>query len=170
MDDLKLEALLMDRALGGMSPEVAGLLDAYLERDAESRGRAEAWENVAGLAKRAMREDRVAELPAFPRRRLEAVRWWGRLGRVAVWGGAMAACLAVGWFLGSHKPVAEVEVGNKVAAVENRQEPRVAAVKDFWSEERLRTVVMERRNSPSSQSPSMKTLYEKWLKQTRERS
>lgn len=101
MDPQALERLMIDRALGALSPDTESLLGAYLAADPAAARRDAEYRRTAELAKAALRQQSVAgAVPPLwaPRiQRQQAVRRWkGAAIRVA----AMAACLAVGIFAG----------------------------------------------------------------------
>ena len=70
MDAEKLNALLIDHALCETTPDVAALMEAYIEKDPVARATLEEWHATAGLAKRALQGNLIV-LPAFPRAALE---------------------------------------------------------------------------------------------------
>lgn len=104
MDRETLESLMLDRALGGLSPEVAALLDAYLATSPEARAQAAAFEQVAAAAREALRSENLVTLPAFPLQRMERARRIGRGLRLAGYIGSMAACVLIGFGLRANSP------------------------------------------------------------------
>ena len=58
-----LERLLMDRALGGLPPDIAALVDAYVEKDPAQRPFRESVNDCVRLAARAFPKPGAAELP-----------------------------------------------------------------------------------------------------------
>ncbi len=90
-----LESLLLDRALGELSPEIGELLDAYLAQAPVDAARASRWSLVARLARAAEAIDDPAQpLPRWhaPRHR---PRWMAPRELLR-----LAACLALGGFAG----------------------------------------------------------------------
>lgn len=95
-----LEALLLDRALGQLAPDVADLLDDYLARNLPAASRAETLASTAQLA-------RLAVIPpVVPTARLAPAAAWRRTVGGLRWEAArretfkVAACLAVGLVIG----------------------------------------------------------------------
>jgi hypothetical protein len=136
MDDTTLERLMMDEALGALSPDVSMLLAAYTQTTGDAR--VAQWRRVANLAGEAMGETHLEPLPAFPGQAPRQARMWNmaRLGLAA------AAVLAVGIGIGSwmpSKPAANVSVAQ--APVETPR--RSMGVSDFWSSQRLLASAME---------------------------
>ena len=68
-----LERLLMDRALGGLSPDVEALLGAYLERDAAPAARGREFELAANRTRQVLRQAQPMTLPPFPAARVQAL-------------------------------------------------------------------------------------------------
>jgi hypothetical protein len=96
-----LESLLLDRALGELSPPVAALLDEHLARDHAAARQAEVLAATLQLARRADPgpvQSVSGSLPDGPwlRRAAWQVRWRNNLLRL----GQLAACLLLGVFLG----------------------------------------------------------------------
>ena len=137
MNSDKLDGLMVDYSLGAVPEDVAILLEALAEKDADFRERIDQWRGVADLARRADESPRTA-LPAFPRQRLESARYARQARRAMIWTAAAAACIAVGFFGGlwrQIKPSAPPQT--HVVTVAPAEAP-VASVADFWSVSRLR--------------------------------
>src|ERR1044071_598 len=100
MDRFLLQRLLVDRSLGALSPDVAGLLEAWLARDADALRLACEFDRTALLARCAMPAAGHVRLPGFPRARLERAGTVLRLRRIAGRVAALAACLVLGFSLG----------------------------------------------------------------------
>ena len=96
----QLEMLLLDRSLGGCTPEVSALLDAYLEKDAEARLEAERWGSLVGRARAAMGAER-AVLPPFPLERLLRRERRQRVWRMGAVISGVAACVVAGVLVGA---------------------------------------------------------------------
>jgi hypothetical protein len=94
-----LDALLLDRALGELSPEVAALLDAHLTQNAAASGRAAVFSTALDLSGRALTNPRATPRPLdharlrHSRAAASPVSRGGELLR-------LAACLAFGLGLG----------------------------------------------------------------------
>ena len=108
MDMEKIDMLLIDHALNATPPDVAALVDAFVEKDSEARIRLDNFRSTAGAAKRAIAGD--TELPPLPRtlaclagplvgprHRLTP----SRAQRVALWATGLAACMAISFFAGT---------------------------------------------------------------------
>lgn len=146
MNDETLERLLIDRSLGALSADAAALLDAYLRDNPAAARTATAFDETAGLIRQSLPAAPAASLPPFPRARLHdahrnAARW--RIVRSAL---ALAACVVLGFSLGSRPlggPVKRENTGPAVASVlprDGRASDRVneSAESDFWSAQRMR--------------------------------
>jgi anti-sigma factor RsiW len=153
-----LEALLLDRALGELPPEVAELLDEYLAQNPTAAQHAGTLDSTVNAARTAVAPSAVAPLPPLAvlrlRREQQAMRWRSRAWEF----GRLAACLALGLVLGwagrpvrTAPPMAELPVGVAVATLD----PPAPAVSTpgFWSvstlvaEQRARTSAAARRES-----------------------
>jgi len=141
MDGETLDRLLMDRALGGLSPDVEALLTAYLGQAPAAAARAGDYAAAADAARRVLRSDRPAALPPFPAIRLHQVAEARRRLRVVRRVASLAAALVLGVGLGaglfrSQAPrggtVAPVGVGDHLAVDIERP-----AAGEFWSATRL---------------------------------
>jgi|SRR5271170_8016435 len=147
MNTEKIESLLLDHALGATSGDVAALIEAYVAKDDAARAKLEQWRQLAGSAKRALQAGPVM-LPAFPRQALQRSQH-RKVLRLAAWGAGMAACVAVGFAIGSWRyggvggggggEEAQPVMAQMSSGVMEQVTPaRVAAVRDFWSVSRLR--------------------------------
>ena len=117
-----LERLLIDRALGELSPDAEALLDDYLAREPEASEEAEEIARTADLARRALAPSDEVDSHALPPLLLGKRR--GVLWRVGARAAALAACLLIGvgvglWFSQS-KQVIETQV--EIAWVGTAQE------------------------------------------------
>jgi anti-sigma factor RsiW len=102
MNPETLEPLLLDRALGELSPPVAALLEEHLARDPAAAQHAAGLAETMQLARRATASPTqsqalrpAADLPWF-RRAARQARWRGHLVGLA----KLAACLVLGLVLG----------------------------------------------------------------------
>lgn len=134
MDREVLERLLMDRALGALTPDVAAVLDAYVAMDAAAAARAREFD-AAALAARQVLGPAMAEVPPFPAVRLARIDRTRRqlvlIRNVA----GLAAAIVLGVVVGAwgFKPVAPF-AGPGVVQATSRT---VAAESGgFWSRER----------------------------------
>ncbi len=152
-----LEALLIDRALGQLAPEVAALLAEYLATHPEAGQSVAGWDETVALASQAMpRPTRRLALPPrtvaiFPRR--HPVR------RLAALAASFAAGIGVA-VLGLRSTSPQLEVPPPVAAVSRPVAPFVATIPPvrkaevdptvrslpFWSTERAVALAAARQN------------------------
>lgn len=147
MDAETLERLLMDRALGGLTPDVEALLDAYLERDSHAAARAAEFQAAAIAARRVLSTGSSAALPPFPavrlehighvRRRLVLVRNVAGLAAALVLGVGLGAAYFrhVGERAGGAVPLPGAAPAKVVAVASTVTPSRGSA--DFWSAQRL---------------------------------
>jgi anti-sigma factor RsiW len=129
-----LEPLLLDHALGELSPEVTALLEAYLAQNPEAAARARALNETLALARQA-----VAPAPETPRAldraRLRREQRFARSLAFRTELLRLAACLALGlglgWFLAARRvpPAAPVAVAVAPLAPAVTVAPPVR----FWS-------------------------------------
>lgn len=133
MDTQKIEPLLMDYALGATTPEVAALIEAFQETNADVRAQVSRWQNVANVARQAMDDGISNPLPVFPRRRLQSAQQRARWLWSAVRTAALAACLLLGYLAG-------IQGHDRTSPAGAVSDVPIAAVHDFWSTERLRAV------------------------------
>lgn len=146
-----LDALLLDHALGQLSPEVVELLDQHLARDPAAAARLASLRATVGLARDAV------GLPANATDRISA-RSFATVRR-SVWRGEMsremlkaAACIAFGLGLGwaARSPAIkpdELSRTETARAIPSQGETPAAA---FWSRERLEA---EMRHAPRRRPP-----------------
>jgi anti-sigma factor RsiW len=141
MDPDALDRLLMDRALGALPPDVATLVEAYVERDAAAAARARGFDTAASAARRVLKQDLVAPLPPFPAaqmQRLEQVRRQVRYLRNTA---ALAAAIVLGFALGAvflHGSHAALPSAPAVVSIQGiRPSPPTTSAGGFWSSERL---------------------------------
>jgi len=159
MDMQKIEPLLMDYALGATSAEVSALIEAFQERDIEVRARLRQWQEIADLTRRATAPHETVAVPVFPRSRLQTAQRTAQWRRAAVWGAAMAACLVLGYMIGTQahdRPeVVSLAAGlpkTRLAAPAASDVP-MATVNDFWSQSRLLAAIQRTSNrQPKSRS------------------
>ncbi|MCY3767257.1 MAG: hypothetical protein OXH06_17705 [Gemmatimonadetes bacterium] len=126
-----LEGLLIDRALGELSPEVTELLDAYLQANPAAAEQAAAWTETWRGAVRATAfdvEGRLQPLPKLKPRGSNTWNWRIRRGELL----RLAACLIIGvtaaWGLFTAQP-------------EKAPAPAVASQPSkFWSVNRLKEI------------------------------
>ena len=155
MEMQKIEPLLMDYALGATDTEVSALVEALAAKDGHVRTQLEQWGEVAALAKRAEAVREMANVPVFPRQGLESARRAAIWRRTAVQVAAIAACLMLGFFVGSVNErnreltltgdMPQMVVANTTIA----GEVPVAAVKEFWSPARLVAVAQSNAERPA---------------------
>ena len=145
-----LERLLIDRALGGLPPDVDALLDDYLASDPAAAAEAEKLARTADLAQRALAPPEGANQYPLPPLALRSRRVTVR--RVAGRAAALAACLLIGLVLGiglSPTP-AVVETTAPVATVSVGEESEPAAAtytSEIWSAQRFREALARPRRS-----------------------
>ena len=150
MMDERLEALLIDRALDGLSPEVCWLLDEYLAEHPGYEVPAEQFRTTVELARRSLATNADRERAMARGFRLLPVRGM-RKAAWLLWPAACAACLVLGWRLGtmgtvgdgSDRPLAAAVgdlPGNAAALAPGMPPYRARAASDdggFWSLSRL---------------------------------
>lgn len=143
-----LESLLLDHALGELSPEVAELLETHLAHDPEAARQAAGLASTVQQARKAMAITQEA-----PRRSLAVERLWQaqmtHRRSVFIWELArLAACVVLGLTLGWYghtariATVAATAVPPRVAAVGLPSAPEGA--NDFWSLANLEAAQRER--------------------------
>lgn len=144
-----LDRLLLDRALGALTPDAAALLDAFLREHPEQLAAARRLDATTDLARKALAAPLTldAKLPAFPRERIEAAQ---RRSHAAGWargGLAMAAALLLGfsaaWILLPRPPQSPPQI------VDSTPRPRASTAPPpgMWSVERLRDRVQQGRTN-----------------------
>ncbi len=148
-----LERLLIDRALGEMSPEVETLLAEYLSREPASLDETREVSQAVELARRAFAVPE--ETPRTPRLRVggEARFLW----RVGARAAALAACALIGlgvgfWLFGGRRAVEKtVEIRPAViAATEIPEQATDTGGSRFWSIRRLYEAARRPARKPSA--------------------
>ena len=148
MDAEVLERLLMDRALGALTPDVESLLGAYLASDPATAARGSEFETAATAARRVLGSALPAKLPPFPavglqkieqsRRRLIRLRNVAGIAAALVFGVGLVAAL---FRTGSTAPHVGTSVAQRppasafVTAI--TAVPHDASPDGFWSGQRL---------------------------------
>ncbi len=162
MDLQKIEPLLLDYALGATPPEVAALVEAYLETDTAARSQLAQWQSMVGLARRAIPEQAAAgAIPAFPHRQIQTAHKRARWQKAAAWAATMAACLTLGYFAGNQIRT-QPNTSTNIAAGDAQQqasvtvEQPIAAVRNFGSPAWWRA--MAQQNAKRPDRPSTYTL------------
>jgi hypothetical protein len=147
MDDETLKRLMIDDALGALSPDVSSLLSAYSETVPAGKSERSAWRSLAMDARRALSQQTVEDLPPFPATQRISLPW--RFARIGI---SAAAMLAIGVGIGLRMPRAvpprpEVAVAVQPAATE------LAGSNDmggFWSSQRLLAYAEQQKRPKSS--------------------
>ena len=158
----QLEMLLLDRSLGGCTPEVEALLDAYLEMDAETQREAQRWRNLVGEARAALKQG-PAELPPFPRERLARRERLLRIWRVGAAVSGIAACVAAGVLvtgtLDKDRKTPTVTAVMKAPESWLREQVatdlQVGGVEDFWSVARIEHDARQNRGGGAGRPPGL---------------
>jgi anti-sigma factor RsiW len=143
-----LEALLLDHALGELSPEVVELLETHLAHNPEAARQAAGLASTVQRARQAMAITQEAPRRSLAVERLRQAQMTHRrrafMGELA----RLAACVVLGLTLGWYghtarkAPVAAAPVAPLVAAVELPSTPKSA--NDFWSLAYLEAAQRER--------------------------
>jgi anti-sigma factor RsiW len=151
MDPETLDRLLMDRALGGLPPDMETLLAAYLEANSRAAARAREFEQAAAAARNVLRERTPLSLPPFPAVRIDQLE---RARRRVTWVrnvGGLAAAVLLGIGLGvallghrSEVPAGRMAPAPTVAALDAELKPG-----EFWSAARLYEQARHNRRSDS---------------------
>ena len=139
MDSETLDRLLMDRALGGLPPDVEALLAAYLEQTPTAAARATDYTAAADAARQVLRSDRPATPPPFPALRLHQIAEARRRLRLVRHVAGLAAALVFGVGLGAGllRTSAPADRPAPPAAVERVPIDQRPIANDFWSTTRL---------------------------------
>lgn len=139
MKTTTLDSLLLDRALGELSPEIGELLDAYLAQAPDDAARARRWSLTAQIARTAEAIDAPAKpLPPWraphQRPRWMAPRELLRLAACLVLGGFAGWSLGVGgaWFVPGTRSMPSSPVANVAKATTSRDPGRRESA-EFWS-------------------------------------
>jgi anti-sigma factor RsiW len=164
MDIQTIEPVLIDYVLGGATPEVAALVEAFQEKDAEAQACVKRWRTVAGLARQAMGSDQSTSLPTFPERKLQVARQMAQRRQAIVWAAALAASVLIGYLIGMNgrdrKMASEIATaGSRPAHVETTSNPESSDA-DFWSMARIREVA-ERNAARPPRAPAA-SLENRW--------
>jgi anti-sigma factor RsiW len=145
MDPAILERLMIDDALGALSPDVRALLEAFLAGDDAELAQ---WRLVADATKSALPRPTVESLPPFPR-----LRPW-RIAPPIRMAMALAAALLIGIGTGLHFVPARSTPIAATPPIPAAPPAAVATVgvADFWSSKRLLAVALdtERHAQPPS--------------------
>ena len=121
-----LERLLIDRALGELSPDAEALLEDYLAREPEASEKAEEIARTVGAARCALAPSEEVDSHALPP--LLLYGRWRFLWRGGARAAALAACLLIGvgvglWFSQSRQVIeTQVEIAWVVAAQQSGRE------------------------------------------------
>jgi anti-sigma factor RsiW len=137
-----LEALLIDRALGALSPEVGELLETHLARDPAAAEQAAGLSATVGLARRAMARPEVQPMRSLPlaqwRKQAIVQRRHARAWELTRLAAGLLLGLSLGWYgrtggdgtgLAEHPRPAEPA---RLAAVADQSGP-VEPAKSFWA-------------------------------------
>jgi len=100
-----LEALIMDQALGELSPGASWLLDQYMAEHPECQSDAASIRHTIGLTQDMHRGSTPSEPALPPTPSLGSARR-GLRYRLLLWPAACAACLLLGWFVRTAIPPA----------------------------------------------------------------
>lgn len=147
-----LQPLLLDRALGELSPEVAALLDEHLARDPQAARHAAELDHTLVAARAITRLDAVAPVPALDSARLHQLAQSDRAAaRRSQWF-RLAACLALGGAAGwLARPLSAPPASAPALADIIPARPPVATSAGLWSRSRI---VAEHASDRSSVRPS----------------
>jgi hypothetical protein len=152
MDDQALKRLMIDDALGELSPDVSWLLMEYLQVVPAGESERLAWSKLAADARRALPGQPTEQLPPFP----AGARFsfpWRSLGT----GVSIAASLAIGVGVGlrmprSASPPREVAVVVPLTATEvpASNNSLSSGGGGFWSSKRLLAYAQQQKRPESS--------------------
>ena len=137
MDDQTLERLMIDDALGALSPDASELLAAHIASSPHAAERLNRWRQTTELARRASESQEPTVAPSLPPLSLRAHPRWTRIG----------LAIAAAWLLGigvgllvphgpSSNPGPSPAVIAKLTPPSSSNAP-AAGVTDFWSSQRL---------------------------------
>lgn len=134
MDREVLERLLMDRALGALTPDVVAVLDAYVAVDAAAAARAREFD-AATLAARQVLGPAMAEVPPFPAVRLARIDRTRRQLVLVRNVAGLAAAIVLGVMVGAWGFRRAGPVAGPTAV---KASPQTAEVENggFWSRDR----------------------------------
>jgi anti-sigma factor RsiW len=144
METETLERLLMDRALGELSPDAETLLAAYLEHDAVAAARGREFELAAIRTRQVLRQAQPTTLPPFPAARMQALNRGPRrlvlLRNVAGIAAALVLGVALGAGLDRHVAAQRTAGASPLPApvfVIARMGAEATGSAGFWSVQRL---------------------------------
>jgi len=146
MENATLERLMIDDALGELSPDARELLRAFLN-DGESE--LTQWRQLASDAKAALPSESVESLPAFPRQNVLRFQPFLRVGLAAA--AALLLGVGIGWRI-SPPPAREIVTIQTPAPASVSPAALITDSSDFWSSKRLLAVALdtERHAQPAS--------------------
>ncbi len=159
MNHETLDRLLVDRALGGLEPDIRELLDAYLDCTPDAAARAQEFAAATDLARRALGEVGAAPaLPPFPAVALAAAARARRrmviIGRAA----SLVACLLLGVAVGAWavRPAAPGPAAGGPPPTPGAHVPvfvraETSADGGFWSTRRFYEEMVERKPARAPQ-------------------
>ena len=143
-----LKALLLDHAMGELSPEVAELLETHLTHDPEAARQADGLASTVQLARQAMvvTQEAPHRPLAVARLRQEQMthRRWALIWEMARLAACVVLGLTLGWYgqIARKATVAAPPLPPRVAAIELPSAPESA--NDFWSLANLEAAQRER--------------------------
>lgn len=130
MNKMNLDALMIDRALGALSPDTEALLEAYLSQNPGMAMDLDRTADTVDLLRDILKEDSPVSLPEFQARDLYRRRRWRRGSLQAV---GMAATLAIGLFLGRSQMVKSSSSLTVPFAAVAEAEPASQTESGIWS-------------------------------------
>ena len=150
-----LEALLLDRAMGELSPEVAELLETHLSAHPEAARQAGALAAAMEMARRATAVVREAPRRPLGVERLRRIQVTGRQWAAAWAFARLAACvalgLALGWYGHALRPAPPTAVASATPAWD---EPALENAGGFWSRSSL--IAAQRERLSAERSPTVR--------------
>jgi anti-sigma factor RsiW len=162
MTEESLDNLLADHALGALPRDTTALLDAYLATNPIAQEKAARTQSLVVLARRALADGPAANVPLPPLNRRN-IRHWRTAAWTALAAAGMAACLALGFWWGSPRPlqmpanVPALETRAPVAAPPVQTASTGGGVQNFWSVRRLRTYAAQQ--PPAQPAPIRKPYF-----------
>jgi hypothetical protein len=149
MDSEILERLMMDDALGVLSPDESVLLRAYVSIAGDDAEQA-IWSKLTAAAKDALTDNMIAQAPSIGPLR---AAWLSHLTRMTL---AAAAVLIVGVMLGLSLPLMTARRTPPIAPIaqatiplEAQQPKTTAPSDDFWSSQHLLAAALAAPRPPS---------------------
>jgi hypothetical protein len=149
MDNQIMERLMMDDALGQLSPDVSALLRAYASISGDDQEHA-IWIKLAASAKDALTDDTIPQAPSIQSLRSARLAYFTRISLAA------AAVLIVGIALGLSLPlmtarhaVPVAPIAQTTIPIEIQPPPPPASSGDFWSSQRLLAAALAAPRPPS---------------------